>query len=89
MNPPPWWSQPWWSWVLTIVLAAIVAGLAVPAIKAILSGVWKMTLHRPFVLMVSCLKAGRLECGHRSGSYATYSDGTRACMKCHATKLKP
>ena len=27
MNPPPWLSDPWWRWFLTIALASVVAGL--------------------------------------------------------------
>ena|SRR2546425_4806023 len=27
VNPPPWWSDPWWRWFLTIAFASIVVGL--------------------------------------------------------------
>jgi hypothetical protein len=87
VNPPAWWSPPWWSWFLTIIFAGVVAGLLVPALKNIVVSAWRHTLHRPFWLLVSNLKTGRHDCGHRSGSYATLSDGRRICGKCHQAEM--
>ncbi len=40
VNPPAWWSEPWWRWVLTIIFAAVVAGLLVPTIRNVLLWIW-------------------------------------------------
>lgn len=89
MNPPPWWSEPWWQWVLTIVLASLIAGLLLPVIREILVWVWKRTLHRPVVLFITKWTVGKHDCGHRSGSYATGASGRRICMDCHRAGQRP
>jgi len=78
VNPLTW---PWQTWFVTVTLA-VVASLLGAALERIIVSGWRATLHRPFWLLVANLKAGRHNCGHRSGSYVTHRDGRRVCWQC-------
>jgi len=87
VNQPAWWSEPWWRWVLTIIFAAVVAGLLVPTIRNVLLWIWKRWFQDPVVVFITKWTVGKHNCGHRSGSYATLSDGRRICAKCHQAEI--
>ena len=83
MNPPPWWSEPWWRWVLTVIVAGVVIGLLVPATRNALLWIWKKWFQYPVVVFITKWTAGKHDCGHRSGSYVTQTNGRRICARCH------
>ena len=87
MNPPPWWSDPCWRWVLTINFAAVVAGLLVPTIRNVLLWISKKWFQHPVVVFITKWTVGKHDCGYRSGSYATLSNGRRICSKCHQAEM--
>jgi hypothetical protein len=87
VNQPAWWSVPWWSWFLTIVLAGVLAGVLSPAFRGLLAWGWRNTLHERFILLVEYVRAGRHHCGHRSARYSTDRNGRRTCMKCFAAQV--
>ncbi len=41
VNPPPWWSDPWWRWFLTIVLASVAASIVTGGLFFVLN--WRLT----------------------------------------------
>jgi hypothetical protein len=88
MNPPAWWSPPWWSWFLTIVLAGLVAGLLVPSIRDVVSWAWRKWFQFPVVVFITKWTVGKHDCGHRSGSFVTDANGRRICVKCDQAKYQ-
>jgi len=83
VNPPPWWSEPWWRWVLTVIVAGVVIGLLVPATRNALLWIWKKWFQYPVVVFITKWTAGKHDCGHRPGSYVTQTNGRRICARCH------
>jgi hypothetical protein len=72
-------------------IAGVVTGLLIPtvrnivesALKAGAGAVWEKWLEYPVTVCYRKWTIGRHHCGHRAGSYVTYRDNTRACLKCH------
>ena len=88
MNPPPWLSDPWWRWFLTIALAAVVAGLLVPAIRGTFARVWSKWFQFHVVVFITKWTVGRHDCGHRLGSYTTDANGRRVCLECDQARYR-
>jgi hypothetical protein len=80
-------DENWWHTVWAAVLAVIV-GAAILAVVAWFASLVKRALRRPYHLLREMRKAGRLECGHWSGSYVTNANGRRECIKCHNARMK-